>query len=219
MTINKYIDHTILKVDAIAADIERICAEAIQYDFYAVCVNPINLTYAKMQLKGSNVKLASVIGFPLGECKSEVKAYETSIAVAEGADEIDMVISVSRLKDKDYEYVKNDIISVVKAANGKVVKVILETGLLTEKEIATACKLASDSGAHCVKTSTGFLGTGATISAIEIMKNNINQGMFIKASGGIRNLEQAQAMINAGAMRIGVSSGVAIMQEYLSNNK
>jgi len=209
----KYFDHTILKPSATTAEIKKICEEAIDYGFYSVCVNPVNVKMVKAFLNGTGVKVCSVVGFPSGAHSSIVKSIETEQAVNDGADEIDMVINVGALKDKEVDFVENDIRSVVKAAGGKIVKVILETCLLEESEIIKACSISRKAGAHFVKTSTGFAGGGATVADIALMRKTVGSDLQIKASGGIKTLEDTKEMIEAGADRIGASAGVAIMKE------
>ncbi len=212
MNIHEYIDHTNLKPFATRSDIEKLCAEAAEYHFKSVCVNPFDVAYCKKLLEGTGVLTCTVIGFPLGRNLTETKAYEAELAYRDGADEFDMVINVGMLKDKRYDEVKSDIEADVKAAKGKTVKVILETGLLTEEEIAEATKIACAAGTDFVKTCTG-IGTGsATVEAVSIMKANVSNGVKIKASGGVRTYEQAMAMIEAGAERLGTSSGAAIIE-------
>ncbi len=212
-TLAKYFDHTILKPSATAAEIKLICEEAISYSFFSVCVNPVHVKAVKTLLAGSEVKVCSVVGFPLGAHTSFIKAMETEQAISDGADEIDMVINVGALKDKKFDFVKNDIQGVVKAAGGKVVKVIIETCLLEDSEIVEACNLARKAGADFVKTSTGFAGGGATAEDIALMRKTVGSDLQIKASGGIKTLEDTKQMIDAGADRIGASAGVAIMKE------
>ena len=208
------IDHTVLKPDTSNSMIENLCKEALEYDFAAVCVNPYFVKLAKELLQDSNVKVATVIGFPLGANTKEVKAYETIDAIKNGADEIDMVINIGALKNKDYDLVKEDIEAVVEAAKGKaIVKVIIETCLLTEDEKKKACELSLEVGADFVKTSTGFSTGGATVEDVKLMKSVVGNEMGIKASGGIRDLETARRMVEAGATRLGASSGVKIAQE------
>ncbi|WP_048151721.1 deoxyribose-phosphate aldolase [Palaeococcus ferrophilus] len=213
MDIARYIDHTNLKPYASREDIIRLCEEAREYNFYAVCVNPYRVKLAKQQLEGSDVKVASVIGFPLGATPTEVKVFEAKRALDDGADELDMVINIGALKDKDYEYVKKDIAEVVKVAHerGALVKVIIETCYLSEDEKVKACELAKEAGADFVKTSTGFGTGGATIEDVRLMRKTVGPDMGVKAAGGIRTYEQAKAMIEAGATRIGTSSGVKIV--------
>lgn len=207
-----YIDHTLLKPEATKADIEKLCGEARSFNFKAVCVNSGYVELAVSQLKGSSVLVASVVGFPLGVEISEAKVRETELAVNVGAKEIDMVIRIGAIKEKDYSLAEKDIRSVVKAAGPAIVKVILETGMLTSDEITQACKISEQAGAHFVKTATGFLGRGASLEDIKIMKAAISPKMKIKASGGIKTSEQALQMIEAGASRLGTSSGVALVQ-------
>lgn len=214
MAINDYIEHTLLKQDAKSEDFEKLYQEAIDNKFFGVCVNPAYVKSAKEFLKGSNVKVVTVIGFPLGATTSETKVFETKNAIENGADEIDMVINVSKLKDKDYDYVKNDVSSVKRACGEHNLKVILETDLLTKEEIKYACECAVKGGADFVKTSTGFVkgGVGAKIEDVELMYNTVKDaGMKVKASGGIRDRETAIKMIEAGASRLGTSSGVKIV--------
>ncbi len=214
--IAKYIDHTNLKPYATADDIIKLCDEAIEYGFYAVCVNPYRVRLAKEYLRErkADVKVASVIGFPLGATPTEVKVFEARKALEDGADELDMVINIGALKDRDYEYVKNDIAEVVKVAHekGAKVKVIIETCYLTEEEKVKACELAKEAGADFVKTSTGFGTGGATVEDVRLMRRVVGSEMGVKAAGGIRTYEQALKMIEAGANRIGTSSGVRIVE-------
>jgi len=208
----KYIDHTLLKPEAAAADIEKLCKEALEYEFYAVCVNSCYVKLCKSVLKDCEVKVASVIGFPLGAMATAAKVAETEIACKDGAGEIDMVIQVGALKEGRFDYVQEDITAVVKAADafGSIVKVILETGLLTDEEIVKACQLSEAAGAAFVKTSTGFGHGGATVHHVQLMKKTVGDHLQVKASGGIRDKETALAMIEAGADRIGASAGIAI---------
>lgn len=213
MNIASYIDHTLLKPQTVKKDLDKLCEEAAEYGFAAVCVNPCNIAYCADKLKNSGVKLASVVGFPLGASISQIKELETIRAIYDGADEIDMVINIGALKDGDDEKVLEDIKTVVKAAEGKTVKVIIETCLLEKEEKIRACELAKIAGAHFVKTSTGFSSGGATAEDVKLMKNTVRDALEVKASGGIRNYEDAVAMIKAGATRIGASSGVAIVED------
>ena len=207
----KYIDHTILKADATAEKVEQICKEALENNFASVCINSCNVPMAAKLLKNSSVKVCTVIGFPLGAVSTAVKAFETEDAIKNGAHEVDMVINVGRLKDKNYEYVKQDIKAVVNAASGKALtKVIIETCLLTDEEKVTACKLAKEAGADFVKTSTGFSTGGATAKDIKLMRETVGNDMGVKASGGIHSYEDAMAMIENGASRIGASASIAI---------
>lgn len=208
-----YIDHTLLKPDASSEEIVKICKDAIKHNFASVCVNPYYVKLAKRQLKDSEVKICSVVGFPLGCTMKEVKACETELAIQHGADEIDMVINISALKNKDYNTVKEDIEAVVeKARDNAIVKVIIETCLLTEKEKVKACLLSVDAGADFVKTSTGFSTGGAVVSDVKLMKKTVGNRAKIKASGGIRDINKAYEFIDAGADRIGASSSVAIVE-------
>ena len=216
----KMIDHTILKPEADKASIEKLCKEALEYNFASVCINPTNVELAAKLLKGSEVKVCTVIGFPLGANTMEVKAFETKDAIAKGADEVDMVINIGRLKDKDYEYVEKDIKAVVDAADKKALtKVIIETCLLTEEEKVKACELAKKAGADFVKTSTGFSTGGATASDIKLMRETVGPDMGVKASGGVRSREDAELMIENGATRIGASASIAICEGTKSNSK
>lgn len=213
-TIAEMIDHTILKPEATKSEIEQLCKEAMDYKFAAVCVNPYYVSYCKEILKGSNVKVATVIGFPLGANTKELKAFEALDAVNNGADEIDMVINIGALKDKDYEVVKNDIKLVVDIAKDKaIIKVIIETALLTDEEKVKACEISMESGADFVKTSTGFSTGGATVEDVKLMKSVVGDKLEVKASGGVRDLDAANKMIKAGATRLGTSSGIKIVKE------
>lgn len=211
MNYNKFIDHTILKPDASIEDIKRICKEAKEYNFMSVCVNPAFIDLCKNELKNSDVKVCTVIGFPLGATLPQAKALETREAVFEGADEIDMVINVTMLKAHQDDYVYNEIEKVRRSCMGKVLKVIIETCLLTDEEKVRACLLAKKAGADFVKTSTGFSTGGATVHDIELMRKTVGPEMGVKASGGIRTHEDLLAMIKAGATRIGTSSGPKII--------
>ena len=211
MNYNKFIDHTILKPDASIEDIKRICKEAKEYNFMSVCVNPAFIDLCKNELKDSDVKVCTVIGFPLGATLPQAKALETREAVFEGADEIDMVINVTMLKAHQDDYVYNEIEKVRRSCMGKVLKVIIETCLLTDEEKVRACLLAKKAGADFVKTYTGFSTGGATVHDIELMRKTVGPEMGVKASGGIRTHEDLLAMIKAGATRIGTSSGPKII--------
>ncbi len=206
-----YIDHTLLKPEATPNDIQRLCEEARLHSFKAVCVNPIIVKATREFLQGSSVLTASVIGFPLGAHHREIKIVETELAVREGASEIDMVIRLDLVKIENWQGVEDDVAAVVKAASGAVVKVILETGLLTTDQIINSCRAAENAGAHFVKTATGFLGRGATVDDVRLMRRSCSAKVQIKASGGIKTFEQAVAMIEAGATRLGTSSGVALV--------
>lgn len=215
-TILGMIDHTLLKANASKQEILKLVDEAREHSFASVCVNPYWVKLASEQLKDTQVKVCTVIGFPLGASAPEAKAFETAQAVADGAGEIDMVINIGALKDGDDEAVRSDMAGVVKSAQGKLVKVILETCLLNEEEIVRACTLAVEAGVDFVKTSTGFSTGGATIEAVSLMAKTVGPKFGVKASGGVRSLEDAQAMIQAGATRLGTSAGVAIAQGLLS---
>ena len=206
------IDHTLLKADATRDQIEKLCAEAKKYVFASVCVNPTWVKYSAELLAGTEVKVCTVIGFPLGASTSEVKAFETKDAIANGATEIDMVINIGALKNGEYDVVRDDIKAVVDAANGTLVKVIIETCLLTDEEKVKACELSVEAGADFVKTSTGFSTGGATAEDIALMRKTVGPDLGVKASGGVRNLEDMKKMVENGATRIGASSGVAIME-------
>jgi deoxyribose-phosphate aldolase len=214
--LNKYFDHTLLKPDATRDQILALCREAIVFDFYAVCVNSSFVADAVQALSQSNVKVAAVVGFPLGACTSATKAFEAAEACKAGADEIDMVIALGPLTSGEDELVRQDIAAVTRAAEpyGAKVKVILETCLLTDEEIIKGCRLAEAAGAHFVKTSTGFSTGGATTHHVELMKSCVGDRLQVKASGGIRTLEDTLAMIEAGADRIGASASAAIMKEF-----
>ena len=212
--LNKHIEHTLLKQDAKHEDFIKLFEEAKQYNFLGVCINPLYVKSAKEYLQDTSVKIVTVVGFPLGANRSDVKAFETSKAVEDGADEIDMVINVSKLKDKDYEFVVNDIKAVKSACKDKPLKVILETDLLTKEEIKKACELCIEAKADFVKTSTGFVknGIGAQAEDVKLMYETVSPyGLKVKASGGIRDKETALKMLEAGAERLGTSSGVKIV--------
>ena len=213
MELAKYIDHTLLKTDAQRADVTKLIEEAKAYHFASVCVSPIWVSYVSEALRDTGVKTCTVIGFPQGATPSAVKAFETKQAVADGADEVDMVIAVGRLKDGDDAYVKADIEAVVRAARGKALtKVIIETCLLTDEEKRRACLLAKEAGADFVKTSTGFAAGGATAADVKLMRESVGEAMGVKAAGGIRSRADAEAMLAAGATRLGTSSGVKIVE-------
>ncbi|MBO0458872.1 deoxyribose-phosphate aldolase [Enterococcus hulanensis] len=212
MEINRMIDHTILKADAKKEDVMKIIEEAKKYRFYSVCINPTWVALAAEELQGEPVAVCTVIGFPLGANTTETKAFEAANAIANGADEVDMVINIAELKDGNDEKVQKDIEAVVAAAKDKaLVKVIIETSLLTNEEKIKACELAKAAGADFVKTSTGFSTGGATVEDVRLMRGTVGPEMGVKASGGIHNAKEAEAMIEAGATRLGASSGVAIM--------
>lgn len=206
------IDHTALHPDTTGAQIEKLCQEALKFHFYSVCINPYFVPLAKVFLKNSKVKICTVIGFPLGANLSRVKEYEAAESIKDGAEEIDMVLNISALKDKDYEKVKEDISAVVKIATGLVCKVILETVLLSNEEKEVACQIAGEAGANFVKTSTGFANGGATVEDVKLMRRVVGSQMGVKAAGGIRDYETAFKMIEAGATRIGASKGVEIVK-------
>lgn len=208
MKLSKYIDHTVLKAFATQKDIEKLCDEAKQYGFASVCVNPFWVKYCAQLLKGSGVNVCTVIGFPLGANDSQTKAFETALAVKDGAEEVDMVINIGALKSGLLDVVKNDIEAVRNASKGKVLKVIIETSYLTDDEKKTVCKISADCGADFVKTSTGFSDKGATAEDVKLMKEA--SGIAVKASGGIRSKEDALKMIQSGASRLGTSAGVKI---------
>ena len=213
MDINSMIDHTLLKPNSSKDEIEQLCNEAIKYQFAAVCVNPYYVSYCKKLLKNTDVKIATVVGFPLGASTKNTKVFETIDAINKGADEIDMVINIAALKDGVYQVVSDEIKDIVKAAHKKVlVKVIIETCLLNDDEKKKACELALEAGADFVKTSTGFSTGGATVEDVKLMKSVVGDKMQVKASGGIRDLEAAKMMIEAGATRLGTSSGVKIVE-------
>ncbi|MFC0474387.1 deoxyribose-phosphate aldolase [Robertmurraya beringensis] len=217
--IAKMIDHTLLKAEATKDQIEQLCAEAKEYQFASVCVNPTWVAYASELLKGTGVDVCTVIGFPLGANTPETKAFETTNAIENGATEVDMVINIGALKNGDDSLVEKDIQAVVNAAKGKALtKVIIETSLLTEEEKARACKLAVSAGTDFVKTSTGFSTGGATVDDIALMRKTVGPTIGVKASGGVRSAEDAKNMIDAGATRIGASSGIAIVKGLVSNS-
>lgn len=212
------IDHTLLKANSTKDQVQQICEEAKQYGFASVCVNPTWVKFSSEQLAGTEVKVCTVIGFPLGATTSAVKAFETKDAIANGAGEIDMVINIGALKDANYDLVREDIKAVVDAANGTLVKVIIEACLLTDEEKVKACELSVEAGANFVKTSTGFSTGGATAEDIALMRKTVGPDLGVKASGGVRSLEDMQLMIENGATRIGASSGVAIMNGLKSDS-
>lgn len=213
--LNNYIEHTLLKQDATKEMFIKLFDEAKEHKFLGVCINPCYVKMAKEYLKDSNVKIVTVIGFPLGANTTEVKVYETKKAIEDGADEIDMVINVTKLKDNENDFIINEIKSIKEACSGHNLKVIIETDLLTKEEIVKACKLSIKGGADFVKTSTGFVkgGVGAKAEDVELMYKTVKDaGLQVKASGGIRDKETALAMINSGAVRLGTSSGVKIVE-------
>ncbi len=216
---SKYFDHTILKADATEKEIINLCEEAKKYNFASVCVNPCYVKKCVEILRESNVDVCTVVGFPLGSMTTESKLFETEQALKDNADEIDMVINIGKLKDKDYDYVKNEINLLKKACGNKILKVIIETCLLTDEEKIKACELSKEAGADFVKTSTGMSKAGAKKEDIILMKNVVGNDLGVKASGGIKDLNSAKIMIDAGATRIGCSSTVNIMEDYAQNTK
>lgn len=214
MELSKYIDHTILKPEATSEQVKKVCSEAKQYNFASVCINPYYAKLVSSELKGTEVKTCVVIGFPLGANTKEVKAFEALDAVANGAQEVDMVINIAALKDKNYDVVGNDIKAVVDSVKGKaLLKVIIECCLLTKEEKVMACKLSLKAGADFVKTSTGFSTSGAKAEDVKLMRETVGANVGVKAAGGIRDYKTTMEMINAGANRIGASAGIAIVKE------
>lgn len=214
MNIAKYIDHTILKPEATAEEVKKLCKEAREYNFASVCVNGCYAKLVSTELAGTEVKTCVVVGFPLGAMTKEAKAFETTQAIENGATEIDMVINVGALKEKNYALLKEDIEAVVKAATGKaIVKVIIETCLLTDEEKVKACEISKEAKADFVKTSTGFSTSGATKEDIALMRKTVGENIGVKASGGVRDFKTAMDMINAGASRIGASASISIVSE------
>lgn len=218
--LTRMIDHTILKADATKEEVQALCKEAKEYNFASVCINPSNISLAYRLLQGTEVKVCTVIGFPLGANATEVKKFETKVAIEDGATEVDMVINVGKLKEEDYDYVLKDIEAVVEAAKGKaLVKVILETCLLNDEEKKIACLLSKKAGADFVKTSTGFSTGGATEEDIRLMRETVGEDMGVKASGGVRTYNDAIKMINAGATRIGASASINIVNKVDSTKE
>lgn len=213
MEMNKYFDHTLLAANATRSEVEQLCKEAKEYDFMSVCVNPYFVPLAKKELAGSDVKVCTVIGFPLGQMSTKAKVFEANDAVKMGADEVDMVINVSALKDQDYDYVRNEIHEIKEACEGKLLKVILECCYLSKEEIKKASELAKEAGADFVKTSTGFGKGGAKAEDVKIMRETVGSDMGVKAAGGIHTLADFKAMVEAGANRIGCSHSIQIMEE------
>lgn len=211
--INKYIDHTILKATATEKDIIQLCREAVEFNFFSVCVNSGYVALAKKNLSGTPVKVCTVVGFPLGAMSTEAKVFEAKQALEDGAEEVDMVINIGELKSKNFKKVEEEIKAIKNAIGSKVLKVIIETCYLTKEEITEACELAVKANADFVKTSTGFGNDGARLENIELMKNAVDGKAKIKASGGIKNLDTALTYIEAGVERIGTSSGVSIVKE------
>lgn len=219
MEFAKYFDHTILKPEAKREDVIRICAEAKEYGFASVCINPYYVPLAKRELSGSDVKVCTVIGFPLGANATSIKAVEATVAASEGAEEIDMVINVGMVKEGKYDKVEQEVAQVKDACRGKLLKVILETCLLTKEEIFLASQACAKAGADYVKTSTGFSKGGAKAEDVAIMAKAVEGKLGVKASGGIHTLEEAERMIANGATRLGCSASVDIMKEYLARAK
>ena len=212
MKLNKYIDHTLLKADATAEQIKKLCAEARQYDFASVCVNSCHVPLAKAELEGTDVKVCCVVGFPLGACFTEAKAYEAALSVERGAEEVDMVINIGAAKEGNWGLVEQDIKAVADACHPKaILKVIIETCLLTDEEKRQACLCTKRAGADFVKTSTGFSISGATPEDVALMRETVGPHMGVKAAGGVRCTEDADKMIISGATRLGTSSGVKLM--------
>ena len=212
MGLNKYIDHTILKATASSSDVQKLCEEAIEHEFYSVCVNGCYVADAKQLLQGTDVKVAAVVGFPLGAMTTAAKVFEAKEAVENGASEIDMVINVAKLKDGEFEYVENEIRQIKEAIGDNVLKVIIETCYLTDEEKVKACELSLAAKADFVKTSTGFGTDGATYEDVKLMKSVVGDNAKVKASGGVRDKETAQKYIDLGAERLGTSSGIDIVK-------
>ena len=214
MELSKYIDHTILKADATSQEVKKVCLEAKKYNFASVCVNPYYAKLVSSELSGTEVKTCVVIGFPLGANNKEVKAFEASNAALNGAEEVDMVINIAALKDKEYDVVESDIKAVVLSVKGKaLVKVIIECCLLTKEEIVMACKISVKAGTNFVKTSTGFSTGGAKAEDVKLMRSTVGENIGVKASGGIRDYKTAMEMIDSGASRIGASAGITIVKD------
>jgi deoxyribose-phosphate aldolase len=215
MNINSYIDHTVLKPTTLIADVEKLCKEATEFGFAAVCVPPLFVKQASALLKGSSVKVATVIGFPFGYSAIEAKVAEVVLAIIDGADELDMVINISALKNNDWQFLANElnaVLSIIRSKN-KVIKIIIESGVLTDEEIIKCCDLYGAAGVDFMKTSTGYAEKGATIEAVALMRKHLADSIQIKASGGIKNYTFASALIAAGATRIGCSSSIQIVNE------
>lgn len=213
MKLSKYIDHTLLKADATKEQIIKLCEEAKEYDFKSVCVNPSYIELCKKQLEGSDVLVCCVIGFPLGAMSTESKCFEAKDAIEKGADEVDMVINIGRLKDKDYDYVSDEIRQIKKICGDKILKVIIEACLLTDEEKVEACRCAMRADADFVKTSTGFSTGGATFEDVKLMKETVGNKCMVKAAGGVRSKEDFTKMISLGAERIGTSSGTKLIEK------
>ena len=218
MNIATYIDHTILKPTTLLADVEKLCHEAIEYGFAAVCVPPLFVQYAKNKLTGSNVKVATVIGFPFGYSAIEAKLAEVVLAIVDGADELDMVVNIAALKNNDWQYLAKELNSVLPVIRnkGKAIKIIIESGILTDEEIVKCCDIYGGAGVDFVKTSTGYAEKGASVHAVKLMRRHLADSIKIKASGGIKTAAFAKELIDAGADRLGCSSSVAIVKESLS---
>lgn len=212
MGLNKYIDHTILKATASSADVQKLCAEAIEHEFYSVCVNGCYVADVKHLLQGTDVKVAAVVGFPLGAMTTAAKVFEAKEAVENGASEIDMVINIAKLKDGEFEFVENEICQIKEAIGDNVLKVIIETCYLTDEEKVKACELSLAAKADFVKTSTGFGTDGATYEDVKLMKSVVGDNAKVKASGGVRDKETAQKYVDLGAERLGTSSGIDIVK-------
>ena len=212
MGLNKYIDHTILKATASSADVQKLCEEAIEHEFYSVCVSGCYVAYAKHLLQGTDVKVAAVVGFPLGAMTTASKVFEAKEAIENGASEIDMVINVAKLKDGEFDYVENEICLIKEAIGDNVLKVIIETCYLTDEEKVKACELSLVAKADFVKTSTGFGTGGATYEDVKLMKSVVGDNAKVKASGGVRDKETAQKYVDLGAERLGTSSGIEIVK-------
>ncbi|MBP2025121.1 deoxyribose-phosphate aldolase [Peptoniphilus stercorisuis] len=218
MEINRMIDHTLLKPESTREQIKSLCDEALEYNFKSVCINPFWVSYANDILKDSEVSVCTVIGFPLGANTTSMKATEAREAILNGADEVDMVINVGLLKSKEYDLVEEDIKAVVEESKDKIVKVIIETCLLSDEEIVKACEISMKSGADFVKTSTGFNSAGAKAQDVNLMRKTVGDTLGVKASGGIRDLKTAREMIENGAARLGVSAGIEIIKELENEN-
>lgn len=212
MEYNRLIDHTLLKPDATKEEIKKLCQEATQYDFASVCVNPSWVSYCKEQLNGTRVNVCTVIGFPLGATSTQAKVLETTAALLDGCDEFDMVINIGKLKDGEYEYVEDEIAKLKKVVGNHVLKVIIETCLLSDEEKVKACQLAKKAGADFVKTSTGFSKGGATVHDVSLMRETVGPEMGVKASGGVKTKEELLDMVKAGANRIGTSHGIDLVK-------
>ena len=215
MRINSYIDHTVLKPTTTLQDVEQLCREAIQYQFAAVCVPPLFVKKAMALVAGTGVKAATVIGFPIGYSAIEAKVAETVLAIVDGADELDLVINISAIKNKDWQFLANEINTILPIVRNKkkVLKIIIESGILTDEEIITCCDLYGAAGVDFMKTSTGYAATGATVEAVALMRKHLADAVQIKASGGIKNYTFAKALIEAGATRLGCSSSIQIVEE------